>query len=322
MEADARTLRVAAVQIVSRNGSIEANLEHCLPFVEEAAEKGARIIILPEFMPTGYLYTTEMWNCGEPCEGPTMRWLREHSRRLGVYLGTSFLEAEGDEFFNTFVLSSPDGTQAGRVRKQTPAAFEAYFTRGQAGTHVINTELAKIGVGICYENQLAYIPMLMYSHAVDLMLMPHSAPTPAPSPIFPPKQVELYNRRMKGLAAYYAKHLGIPAIMINKCGPWESPLPGLPFLPQKSYFPGYTAIADSNAEVKSQLANEEGVLVEDVLLDPSRKAKQAPPVHGRWSGFVPWPIYLFIGVEAMGKICYTVSTERRRRAREIFLHSR
>jgi N-carbamoylputrescine amidase len=317
MDKRADTLTVAAVQMESVNGDIAANLERATPFVEEAASRGARLIVLPEFMPTGYIYTKAIWDAAEPREGPTMRWLRDTSRRLGVWLGTSYLEAEGEDFLNSFVITNPQGEEDGRVRKQTPAFAEAYFTKGEPGPHVIETELGKIGVGICYENQLAYTPQLMHSSSVDLQLMPHSAPTPMPNPLFPAKSVEKYNRNIEGLAAHYAGMLGIPVVFINKCGQWTSPIPGLPFLTQESSFPGLTSIVDSDGTVKARLGREEGVIVEEITLDPSRKKGACPACRGRWAIKMPLPMYEFILIEALGKISYRLSGERKRRAREI-----
>jgi N-carbamoylputrescine amidase len=64
-EDNAKKLRVAAVQMESKNGLIKVNLEHALPFVDEAAKKGAKLIVLPEFMPTGYIFTNAIWDAGE-----------------------------------------------------------------------------------------------------------------------------------------------------------------------------------------------------------------------------------------------------------------
>ena len=210
-----RTLRVAAVQMESKNGQVEANLEHATRFIEKAAEAGAQLIILPEFMPTGYVFTNAIWEGAETGEGPTVLWLRENSKRLGVWMGTSFLEAEGQDFFNTFVLTRPDGQEAGRVRKQTSALFEAFFVKGDGGPHVLATQFGKVGVGICYENQLAYIPRLMHEQSVDLLVMPHSAPTPTPTILVSRQNAEDFNRGRKDLASHYARVLGVPAVMIN-----------------------------------------------------------------------------------------------------------
>ncbi|MGQ9757520.1 MAG: carbon-nitrogen hydrolase family protein [Actinomycetota bacterium] len=317
MEGENFTLRVGAVQMESVDGDIEGNLQRATRLLEEAAERGAQLVVLPEFMPTGYIFTREIWDAAEPREGPTLRWMREISRRLRIWLGTSYLEAEGEDFFNSFVVTGPDGEEAGRVRKQTPAFAESFFTRGEVGPHVIQTGLGRLGVGICYENQLSYLPRLICSGRVDLLLMPHSAPSPMPNPLFPRRAVEEYNRRLKELAPYYARMLGVPVVMVNKCGPWTSPIPGLPFLTQKSSFPGYTCIADSDGSILAQLGDEEGVVVEEVRLDPTRRKEEIPPPRGRWAFPVPWAMNQFRFIEALGKVYYHLSGERRRRARRI-----
>jgi len=316
-EQEARTLRVAAVQMESENGRVEANLERATRFVDQAAEKGAGLILLPEFMPTGYVYTAAIWEGAETKHGPTAVWLRESARRLGVWIGTSFLEAEGEHFFNTFVLTGPDGQEAGRVRKQTSALFESFFVKGDAGSHVIDTEFGKVGVGICYENQLAYIPSMMCENAVDLLLMPHSAPTPSTSVLVSQKNAEDFNRGLKELAPHYARVLGIPAVLINKSGPWQTPVPGLPFLQQDSAFPGLSTICDSDGTVKAQMGNEEGLIIEEVTLDPSRKTGRMPRCYGRWAVKNRIPIPAPQVIEALGKTWYALSGERKKQARRI-----
>lgn len=317
MAGEARVLTVAAVQMVCENGNPEGNRERASGFVQEAVGRGAKLVVLPEFMPNGYIYTREIWDTAEGGNGPTLRWMKAASRRHGIWLGTSFLEAEGDDFFNSFVITNPEGDEDGRVRKQTPAIAEAFFTRGALGPHVIHTDLGKMGVGICYENQLAYTPQLMYSQGVDLMLMPHSAPSPMPNPLFPARAVERFNSDLANVAAYYSRLLGVPVVMINKSGPWNSPLPLLPFLTQESSFPGLSTIADSDGGIKAQLGKEEGVIVEEVTLDPSRKTDERPACRGRWSRKVPWAMNQFRIIEAIGGMSYRLSRERKRRAREI-----
>ncbi len=315
--AEAKSLTVAAVQMICDNGDIPGNLARATGHVEAAAARGARLIALPEFMPTGYVFSKRIWDAAEPAEGPTVGWMRETSRAYGVWLGTSFLEADGDDFFNTFVITNPHGEIDGRVRKQTPAAAEAYFTRGEAGPHVINTALGTIGVAICYECSLAYIPRLMSSQRVDLLLMPHSAPSPMPSLLFPASAVAFYNDRLKDRAERYAMMLGIPVAFINKCGPWVTTMPFMPFLTQRSRFPGLSAIADSDGTVKAQLGDEEGIIVEEVMLDPARQTGVCPASRGRWATRVPLAMNQFRVLEAMGRVWYRFSRERRRRAREI-----
>jgi N-carbamoylputrescine amidase len=301
-----RIVRIASVQMESKNGLVEANLEHASPMVEQAAREGAKLVLLPEFMPTGYIFTTAIWDGAEPGNGQTVQWLKANSKRLGIWLGTSFLEADSEHFFNTFVLTTPEGVEAGRVRKETVAAFEAFFTKDGPGSHVINTELGKIGVGICYENQLAYIPQIMYRESVDLLLMPHSYPIIAEMML-----------TLGELAGWYARLLGIPAIVCNKCGRWQAAYPGLPFYKAESYFPGLSTIADSDGTIKVQVKNEEKVIVADVTLDRGRKTRQAPRPHGRWADDGKWLRNGARVIEAVGGMWYTLSRERKRKALRI-----
>ena len=301
-----RIVKVAAVQIESKNGLVEANLEHAKPLIEQAAKGGAQLVLLPEFMPTGYIFTTVIWDGAEPKHGPTVQWLKENSKRLGVWLGTSFLEADGEDFFNTFVLATPEGKEAGRVRKQTPAAYEAFFTRGGQGAHVMDTELGRIGVGICYENQLSYIPRIMYENSVDLLLMPHSYPAIA--------QMAM---SLGDLAQRYARLLGIPAVVCNKSGPWRSPYPGIPFYTANSHFPGLSTIADSDGSVKAQLGNEEKAIIAAVTFDPILKTHEVPRSGGRWVWKGPWIRNGARLMEVLGRLWYRMSSERKRKALKV-----
>ena len=316
MPSRTRTLRVAAVQRTSRDGKVEENLSAAAPDVEEAARRGAQLVLLPEFLAPGYALSTALWDAAEPAHGPTARWLAEQSKRHGIYLGASFLEAEGEDFFNTFVLTTPTGDEAGRVRKETPAIIETFFTRGGAGAHVIHTDVGAIGVGICYENQLACTPRLFHEHDVDLVLMPHSAPS-APRGPLTSRVVDVYEDALRTLPAHYSGLLGVPVVLANKSGPWRMFLPGLPRSSRRSRFPGLSAIADSDGRVKAALGAEPGVLVEDVVLDPARKRPLAPSCHGRWARRMPVMASLLPLVEAAGRAWYDRSEERRARARAI-----
>ena len=317
MAADMRELRVAAVQMESENGAVEANLERATPLADEAAGQGAKLVVFPEFMPTGYIFTREIWDGAEPSDGPAMAWLAENSKRLGIHLGTSFLEAEGEDFFNTFVITGPDGKVAGRVRKQTPAAAEAYFFKGEKGSHVIETDIGTIGVGICYENQLAFTPGLMHGHSADIVLMPHSAPAPTPAWWLHRKRSQAIADVLRKLPVYYANILGVPVVFINKTGPFVSPVPGMPFYPQNSHFPGESTIADSDGSILVRLGADEGIAVADVHLEEALKARSAPPCYGRWSMEIPVEIYAFITAEVTGRAWYSLSSERKKKAREI-----
>jgi N-carbamoylputrescine amidase len=158
---------------------------------------------------------------------------------------------------------------------------------------------------------------MMCENAVDLLLMPHSAPTPSTSVLVSRKNANDFDRGLKELAPHYALLLGVPTVMINKSGRWKTPVPGLPFLQQDSAFPGLSTICDSDGTVKAQMGNEEGLIVEDVSLDPSRKTSRRPQCYGRWAVKNRIPIPAPQVIEALGKTWYALSGERKKRAGRI-----
>src|SRR5262249_10181103 len=248
--AAARSLRIAVVQMQSSDHDIDGNLKRATGFAEKAASQRARLELFPELMPTAsYLYF-DSWDSAEPSRGKTVDWLKSTSKRLRVWLGTSFLEADGADFYDTFVLTTPKGEEAGRVRKQVPAGPEAYFFRGEVGSHVIDTAIGKIGVGICAENYYCFIASEMLHQSADLILMPHASPDMSESGGLPtPPGTHL--------ASWYAKKLGIPAVMVNKVGRSYKPPPN----EIKGFFPGLSAIVDSDGTVRQSMDNKERIRI-------------------------------------------------------------
>ena len=248
--------------MASADHDIERNLRKATAFAESAVAKGAILVVFPELMPTGSYVSYDSWDSAEPSDGKTVQWLKASSRRLHVWMGTSFLEADGEDFFDTFVLTTPEGSVAGRVRKQIPAGPEAYFFRGQIGPHVIETAIGKIGIGICSENYYCFAASQMLSQSADIVLMPHAAADMTEGgglPTVPGTH----------LASWYASKLGVPVAMVNKVGRSYKPPPN----EIRGRYPGLSAIVDSDGTVLQSMDSNEGVGIADVHLDPGRKTR-------------------------------------------------
>jgi N-carbamoylputrescine amidase len=312
-------LRVAAVQMVSENGEVESNLDRATRLVEAAARAGAQLVVLPELFSGGYWLCERAWDTAEPQGGRTETWLCETAARLGLYLGGSYLLARDEDFYNVFALATPVGKIAGRVPKQKPGSIEAYFFRGQESSHIIETELGRIGVGICYDNAFRFLADALIAGDADMVLMPFCAPTPQETWYYPRKSIDAYLASYRHGASNYARLLGIPAIQVNKCGVWKSELPAF-FPAQDSKFDGQSEIADSTGEVLAELADQEAVIVEDVTLDPARKIRKLPAEATQWGQWifpVPKDFKMFWIVEALGHRCYAKSARRREKARAV-----
>jgi len=271
-----RSLRVAAVQVESRDGAVEENLARAERWVVEAARRGAELVLWPEFLAAGYVYDEAIWKSGEPRGGPTEAWLSRLAREHRVHVGASYLEAEGDDFFNTFALAAPDGGIAGRVRKESLPGFEGWFFKSSDEPKVIETALGRLSVGICQDNHTARFFRRVVRDEPDLVLMPHSAPcVPFGGP--------LMREALREIAPFYAQAFGVPVVLVNKAHTRSrTPIPGIPWVRLRFDFPGQSSICDAGGHALERLEGGEGVAVADVTLDPARKRRPEAP-SGYWS---------------------------------------
>jgi hypothetical protein len=120
----------------------------------------------------------------------------------------------------------------------------------------------------------------------------------------PGKVAELYNR-----------YFGVPVIMVNKSGPWSSPVPNriLPMAEEYS-FSGRSRIIDSDGKLLAELDEAEDLAMAEITLEPALKKSTKPEKYSR---------YIYDGspgreilrlVEAMGALSYTLSRERKHKA--------
>ena len=279
-----KILRIAAVQMFSKVGAIEENLTNAHHLLELAAARDAQMVIFPELMPSGYTLASKIWQGAEPSYGPTVRWLQDASAQFKVYLGTSFIEAKDGHFYNTFVLTTPTGKEAGRVRKSHVETY--FFKEGKNTRHVIDTEIGKVGVGICGDNHYASLLPELQKEKVDLMLMPHAWPAPFKvTKLISRDDIKRQQRLAKEIALLYQRNLGVPTVFVNRVGPAALDKgPGLTshFMNNPNFhFPGLSTIVDSDGEVIVELTDYQDIALADVHLNPKLKTAPAPPArHG------------------------------------------
>jgi len=112
-----KSVRVASVQFASKMGDKEYNRAKLSKLCEEAAAKGANIIVLPETCITGYLSQDIKTNWrlpergldpafqdsidpsgyAETCPGPSTEYFEELAKHLSVYITVPFLEVDNSD---------------------------------------------------------------------------------------------------------------------------------------------------------------------------------------------------------------------------------
>lgn len=312
-----RSLRVAGIQIVLSKGNAEANRKRAESFILAAKQKGAELIVLPELFSSGYFVTSEIWDYAEYDEGPTVIWMKNLSEKLGIYLGAGLVETNGKDFLNSFYLTTPYGTLAGKTHKDNG---EAYVFRRDKGSYIIETDIGRIGVGICGDNQYYKVLRTMHENSVDIMLMPHAWPAPfRSSGIVDEASMKQIHKRFRDLPKLYAESLGIPVVFVNQTGPMNK-MPGILgkiMTPDTFYLSGNSVIIDSNGSVVDEIGENEGVITGAVKLDPNLKKWIEPVRYGKnlFSGsFIARNVIIPLDILA-GKTSYALNRRRRLKAK-------
>lgn len=173
------TVKVAAVQCSSDLGDIAGNTKKLTKLVKEAAENGAKVVVLPETAITGYLsqdlktnWHLKGWpiekkfegkdpaDFAEAVDGKSVKHFAALARGLEIYLTIPFLEVEhpkkkGDDpkYFNTVCLANPKGEVVAHYRKLTPWPYpeKSWATEGDRGVQTYDTEYGTVGLGICFD---------------------------------------------------------------------------------------------------------------------------------------------------------------------------
>ncbi len=262
-----RTVTVAALQ-TAYGADMAANIAKTEALVREAAAAGAQVILPSELFQGEYFCVSqeEKWfaTAFPWREHPCVLAMQKLAAELGVVIPTSIYEREGPHYFNSLVMIDADGTLLGVYRKSHipdgPGYQEKYYFRpGDTGFKVWDTQFAKVGVGICWDQwypeaarsmALLGAEILMYPTAIGSE--PHDAELNTAAP---------WQRVMQGHAVANV----IPVIASNRIGTESliSPQNGA----GQSFY-GHSFIANHRGDlVQSFGAAEEGVLVASFDLD-------------------------------------------------------
>lgn len=174
------TLTIGLVQHACGN-SLEKNLEAALSGIHTAAQRGARLILLPELHNHHYFCQSEdpeNFDLAEPIPGPTTSALGATARELNVSIVGSVFERRTVEIYhNTAVVLDRNGGLAGCYRKMhiphDPGYHEKYyFTPGDQGFVPIDTTIGRIGVLVCWDQWYPEAARLMALSGAELLLFP------------------------------------------------------------------------------------------------------------------------------------------------------
>ena len=173
-----RDIRVAAVQFEHKHADKDANLAVIRGFVAKAAEQNVEMIVFPECCISGYwalrkMSRDDLAELAEPVfEGPSSLELMKLARMNGMTVGAGLVEIAADgALYNTYVVAMPNG-ELQRHRK-IHCFISEHLSSGNEYTVFDTPHGCRVGVLICYDNNIGENARMTALQGAEILLAPH-----------------------------------------------------------------------------------------------------------------------------------------------------
>jgi predicted amidohydrolase len=173
-----RDLTVAAAQFQHLPGDKAANLGIVRRMVAQAQPQGVEIIAFPECCLSGYwhlrkLSREQITALAEPVpEGPLAAALLDLSRSSWMTIGAGLVEQGSDgRLFNSYFVAMPDGRWA--CHRKLHVFVNEFLSAGDQYTVFDTPHGCRVGVLICYDNNLVENARINALAGAEILLAPH-----------------------------------------------------------------------------------------------------------------------------------------------------
>jgi N-carbamoylputrescine amidase len=175
-----RPLKVGLVQMAMSADPAD-NLRRAIEGVREAAQRGAKLVVLPELFRSRYFCQSEdaaQFALAEAIPGPSTESLGTLAAELKVTLVASLFEKRAAGLFhNTAAVIDAEHGYLGKYRKMhipdDPRYYEKYyFTPGDLGFKVFHTEPAELGVLVCWDQWYPEAARLTAMQGAEILVYP------------------------------------------------------------------------------------------------------------------------------------------------------
>ena len=226
-----------------------AKAEH---YVRMAAAGGSRIILIPELFESEYfckdLVAEHLKRALPLDDNPTITHFQELAKELNVVLPLSVFERAGNSLFNTVVMVDADGSRMGVYRKSHipdgPGYTEKYFfSPGDTGFRVWNTQHGRVGVGICWDQWFPEAARAMTLAGAQCIIYPTAIGSEPADPSWDSSRH--WQRVMQGHAAANI----IPVMAANRVGHEKGSTTEITFY-------GSSFIADHTGEIVAEAGRD------------------------------------------------------------------
>lgn len=173
--------KIAMGQIVACE-TVEENLEQYSKMIDEAATKGAKLILFPEvgfyhFFPQRH-FDVSAFDLAQPIPGPITEFLSKKAKENNIVVVASILEEgyKGEYYDSAFVIDA-DGKLLGTSRMMhvfdgMVANEKFYYALGDTDWPVYETAAGKLGLAICYDSYFPEAVRCLALNGAEIILVP------------------------------------------------------------------------------------------------------------------------------------------------------
>jgi predicted amidohydrolase len=206
-----RKIPVASIQPRAHDRSdFESAWPHIVALVDEAAARGAKLIVLPEATVPGYVLG--MARVPDEQLRTASNALSAIARRSGATIVYGSAKHVGDRTLNAAIVIDADGSEKGFAAKQFLWHFDRrWFAPGEA-LEPIDTAAGRLGVLVCADGRIPTIAATLADRGAELLVMPTAWVTSGRDPN------ALENVQADLMINVRARENGIPFVAANKSG--------------------------------------------------------------------------------------------------------
>ena len=175
----------------SKFAEIQTNIATAERLINQAAQEGAQMILLPEYWSTAFFPATRDYKCydlASPDSGPAITAMKKKAIEHGLYIIATIFEKDGsDLFYDTAILIDPDGKIAGKYRKthiggerhvvidgklDTDLGIESIYFRTGSRYPVFRIGQWRIGIILCYDTYFPEAARCLALAGAEVILAP------------------------------------------------------------------------------------------------------------------------------------------------------
>ncbi len=265
-----RQLVMAAIQMDCTPDRTH-NIATADAMVRRAASQGARLILLPELFETPYfckdVNPAHLALASRPEDNPAIAHFQALAAELRVVMPVSFFEQAINTCFNSLAMLDADGSILGIYRKSHipdgPGYSEKfYFTPGDTGFCVWDTQAGRIGTAICWDQWFPEAARIMALNGAEIICYPTAIGSEPHDPGIDSR--DHWQRVMQGHAAANM----VPIIASNRIGHEQGASCAIEFY-------GSSFITDNFGAISAQAGRDEsGIVMSAVDLEACERQRR------------------------------------------------